>query len=138
MRSDLLALRSTAMLGALSWYRSSHVRSAKAGQRRSSRALVRAQLCSSTDLSATPLSGDPPPLGPRRSWPPVAPSDGRRGFSTVPSLLRVARACSAAPIAGSRPSADKSLVLVRRSSHYSTCCTSTPENADLCASWSLS
>src|SRR5215212_971818 len=94
-----------------------------------------AALFSSTDLSSTPLSGDPPHLGSRRAWPLGAPSGGRRGFGTVPSLLRGARACSAAPIAGTRPSACLSLVLVRRSSHYSTCCIAAPENADLCASW---
>src|SRR5215208_276197 len=61
---------------------------------------------------ATPLSDGPPRLGPRRAWPPAAPSGDRQGFGTVLSLLRGARACSATPIAATRPSADPSPVLV--------------------------
>src|SRR5918992_1294247 len=63
--------------------------------------------------SATLLSDDPPHRGHRRAYPPAAPSGGRRGFGTVPSLLLVARARSAAPIAGTPPSAYLRLVLVR-------------------------
>src|SRR5215217_2047078 len=61
----------------------------------------------------TPLSVGPPPLRPRRSCSPGAPSGDRRGFGTVPSLLREARACSATPIAATLPSADLCPVLVR-------------------------
>src|SRR5215208_8374928 len=55
---------------------------------------------------ATPLSDGPPPLRPRRSWPPAVPSDDRRGFGRVPSLLLGAPACSATARAGTPPSAD--------------------------------
>src|SRR5215211_3408815 len=72
----------------------------------------------------TPLSVGPPPLRPRRSCSPGAPSGDRRGFGTVPSLLREARACSATPIAATRPSADLlSPVLVCWSWKHSTSCT---------------
>src|SRR5215217_4414172 len=54
---------------------------------------------------ATPLSDGPPPLRPRRAWPPAVPTDDRRGFGTVPSLLLGAHACSATPIAWTPPSA---------------------------------
>src|SRR5215203_3774867 len=54
---------------------------------------------------ATPLSVGPPHLGPRRLCSQAAPSDDRRGSSTVPWLLLGARACSATPIAATRPSA---------------------------------
>src|SRR5215203_3358844 len=53
---------------------------------------------------ATPLSDGPPRRGPHPAWPPGALSGDRQGFGRVPSLLRGARACSATPIAATRPS----------------------------------
>ena len=58
----------------------------------------------------TLLSDGPPRRGPRLAPPPASPSGGRRGFGTIPSLLRGARACSATPKAGTPPSAGLSLV----------------------------
>src|SRR5918994_2543464 len=60
----------------------------------------------------TRLSVGPHPLMSRRSCPRAAPSDDRRGFSRVPWPPREARACSATPIAATRPSSVHSGVLL--------------------------
>src|SRR5215204_274758 len=90
---------------------------------KSPRTVFGASASSSASRPATPLSGGPPHREHRQPWPPGAPCGGRRGFGRVLSLLRGARARSAAPIAGTQPSAYSSLVLVRRTWKYSTSCT---------------
>src|SRR5215208_4691074 len=72
---------------------------------------------------ATALSDGPPPLEPRRSWPPGAPSDDRQGFLIIPLLLRGAHACSATPKAGTRPSEYLRVLLASRSCRHSPSCT---------------